>query len=206
MSVKVAHLGLAIEAPFVTPLAANYRPESWPPPQDFPIVIDAHGNIVSRYGDPNWKFWPWAKKPLRISFGDGPQRPGSSTNTPVNADLLRQVVAWWLYGPQAVRDPATLRSRFPSMRALFALCSRAGIAASDLQRFPQVADGLPSVLPPSHAAQALRLLHILYEQREQLGFTLLDREGLSRLEAALPDHETRQTEPPRFSRRPLGLS
>jgi integrase len=52
----------------------------------------------------------------------------------------------------------------------------------------------------SQANLGLRLLHTLYEQRDQLGFVLLDREGLSRLEAALPSHEKRQTPyiPPRI--------
>jgi hypothetical protein len=46
----------------------------------------------------------------------------------------------------------------------------------------------------------LTLLHALYEQREHIGFILLDREALTRLEAALPNHEKRQTAyvPPRI--------
>jgi hypothetical protein len=43
-------------------------------------------------------------------------------------------------------------------------------------------------------------LHALYEQRSQLGFVLFDHAGLTRLEAALPSHEKRQTAyiPPRI--------
>jgi hypothetical protein len=200
VSVHVAHLGLGIDSRLVTPTASNYRPPSWPPPKNFPIVIDAHGSVVSRYGDSKWRLWPWARKPLTLAFGDGPQRAGTSRNTPVNADLLRQVSAWWLYGPQPVREPETLKSRFSIIRALFVLCSREKIAASDLMRFPKVADKLPMAIRASGAGDGLTLLHALFEQRDQLGFVLLDREGLSRLEAALPDYEKRQTPyiPPRI--------
>jgi hypothetical protein len=46
------------------------------------------------------------------------------------------------------------------------------------------------------------LLHIIYEQRDDIGFALLDRERLGRLEAALPAHDARQTPyiPPRIWR------
>ncbi|VTR53310.1 Uncharacterised protein [Serratia fonticola] len=39
----------------------------------------------------------------------------------------------------------------------------------------------------------MALLHELYERRDALGFTLLDRAGLARLAAAIPDHQKRQT-------------
>lgn len=199
MSINAA-LRLDIDSPLIRTDAENFTPPSWPPPREFPVVIDRDGNVVSRYGDSSWHLWPWAKKPISLSFGDGPQRAGSGSISPPNADLLRQVAAWWLYGPQAVRTAGALRSRFVPFRALFVLCSQEGVLASDLARFPAVADRLPKTIPASQAEGALQLLHRLYEQRDQLGFTLLDRAGLSRFEAALPEHETRQTPymPPRI--------
>lgn len=200
MPVNVAHLGLAIESPIVLQTARNYRPPTWPPQSDFPIVFDADGKVISRYGDSEWDFSLWAGTPLVLSFGDRPLRKNSPRITSANADLLRQITAWWLYGPNAVQNAQTLITKFYSVRALFILCSNEGIIASKLMRFPAVADKLPNVLAPSMANYALTLLHTLYEQREQLRFTLLDREGLTRLEAALPEHETRQTPyiPPRI--------
>lgn len=200
MSVNLAHLGLVIDSSLVTLTAQNFRPQTWPPHHDFPIVIDAEGNVVSRYGDPVWDISLWAKKPVVLNFGDGALIKNSPRISPANADLLRQITAWWLYGPQAVQSPLTLKNKFNTLRALFVLCSKEKITASELMRFPVVADKLPKALIPSVADSALVLLHTLYEQREQLGFTLLDREGLSRLDAALPEHETRQTPyiPPRI--------
>lgn len=200
MLVSVAHFGLAIDAAQVTPAAENYRPKTWPPQRDFPIVIDAEGKIVSRYGDSIWNLSLWAKRPLTLNFGDGPQIKGQASITPANADLLRQITAWWLYGQRAVQNALTLKTRFCSVRALFTLCSTEGITASELIRFPAIADKLSNVIAPSVADNTLTLLHALYEQREQLGFTLLDRVSLSRLEAAIPEHEARQTPyiPPRI--------
>jgi hypothetical protein len=59
---------------------------------------------------------------------------------------------------------------------------------------------LPRRLTPSSAGKALALLHGIHELRDKLGFTILDREGLRRLEAALPEYESRQTPyiPPRI--------
>jgi hypothetical protein len=200
MSVNVEHLGLGIDSPVVTPAAANFRPPTWPPPPDFPVVLDAQSNVVSRYSDPQWDMSLWAGLPLTLNFGDGPQIKGRPSISPANANLLRQIAAWWLYGPKALRRPQTLINYFTLMRAPFILCTNAGITASNLTRFPAVADQLPNVLSPSGAETTLALLHAIYEERDQLGFTLLDRAGLARLEAALPTHEARQTPyiPPRI--------
>lgn len=200
MTLNLAHLGLAIDSPVVRLDAKNFRLPAWPPPPDFPIVIDAEGNVVSRYSESIWDLRPWAKKPVILNFGDGPPMKRSPSITRANADLLRRVVTWWLYGPTPVRNPLTLRQRFYQIRSLFSLCSSQGIVASDLNRFPAVADEFPRGIPSSSGEVILSLLHVLYEQREQLGFTLLDTEGLTRLEAALPDHVVRQTPyiPPRI--------
>lgn len=200
VKVNVAHLALGIASPLVTPLAPNYRPPSWPPPSDFPVVIDEYGTIISRYGDYKWLLWPWAKKTLTLNFGDGPVDKRSRTLSPINADLFRQIAAWWLFGPRPVRSAATLHDRLCQLFPLFALCSEAGISVTSLSRHPAVAEKLPAILPPSSAKGTFFLLHSLFEQREMLGFTLLDHNGLRRLEANLPGHEKHQTPyiPPRI--------
>ncbi|MCY1345242.1 hypothetical protein D9M68_343950 [compost metagenome] len=200
MKVALPEFSLNIDSPLVTRSASNFQPPTWPPPQDFPVTIDKHGTVISRYGDAKWNLAPWAKKSVALNFGDGPQRVGFSSITPANADLLRRIAGWWLWGPRAVKNPITLLNQFNLLRPLFILCSNAGISASALERFPAVADKLPEVLLPSSTEAALALLHSLFEQRDRLGFTLLDLEGLRRLEAALPKAESRQTPyiPPRI--------
>ncbi|MEG0058348.1 MAG: hypothetical protein RR736_05590 [Pseudomonas sp.] len=200
MSLKIALKGLGIDSPTVLPTSENYRLPSWPPPDDFPVVIDSAGRIVSRYGDTVWDLTPWAKQALRLNFGDNPIRKDDPIATPENAGIARQIAAWWLWGPHAVRSAGSLKARFVCLFPLFALCSKEGISASELWKFPRVADQLAQAFSPSNAVEALTHLHALFEQREQLGFVILDREGLRRLEASIPDHQVKQTPyiPPRI--------
>lgn len=200
MTTNFAYLGLAIESPVVTPDSINFRPKTWPPADDFPIVIDAEGQVISRYSDQLWNLNPWVRRARILNFGDGPPAPRTPCITPENASLLRQVTAWWLYGPAAVRNAITLSHRFYLIRSLFVHCSNYGISGSDLYRYPAIVDEFISKIQPSGGSLMLSLLHALYEQRQQLGFTLLEKEGLTRLEAALPDHDKRQTAyvPPRI--------
>lgn len=200
MNADLATQGLGIDSPLVVPTSNNYRLPTWPPPCDFPIVLDTNGKVVSVYADPTWNLTPWAKQSLRINFGDSPQRRDDPATTPINAELARQIAAWWLWGPHAVRSAASLKGRFVALFPLFILCSKEGITASELWKFPRVADKLATTFSPSNAEEALTLLHALFEQRNELGFTILDREGLRRLEAAIPEHKARQTPyiPPRI--------
>lgn len=198
--IPLEELGLAINSPLVTPTSRNYRPPSWPPPRDWVVIEDAQGNPVSYWGDPIWRLYPWADKSLCLNFGDGPV-----TNTtpidPENADLLRLLVTWRLWGPQGARTISTLVNNFfTPMRAIVALCSREGILASDLMRFPAVMNKLPQVLASSSFDKVVALLHRLLDARPALGFVLLDQHGLKRLAAARPEHKTEQTAyiPPRI--------
>ena len=200
MTINLAHMGLAINSPLIKSTEVNFRPPSWPPPSDWPVVIDATGEVVSRWGEPEWRLDLWAGKRMTLNFGDGYVNRITDPISSANANLLRQVAGWWLWGPSGVQSAATLKFRFNILRGLFVQCSRKSIVASDLMRFPKVADTLPQVFSPSGANVALMLLHRLYDQREYLGFTLLDRDGLARLVAAQPEHSNRQTAyiPPRI--------
>lgn len=193
-------LTIGIDAAVAIPNAINLRLPSWPPPRDFPVIVDANGLVVSRIGDSHWNLWPWSKSSLSISFGDGRKRKGAAPISSANADIYRMVATWWLYGPRAVREATTLKSRCNLLHPIFVLCTREGIVASDLASHPNVVDAIGGLIQPSRWGEALQLLHVLYEQRDQLGFTLLDRESLRRMEAASPDHQTRQTSymPPRI--------
>lgn len=195
-------MGLSIDSVLAVPDAPNYRPPCWPPNDDWPVVIDANRNVVSRWSDPIWRLDPWAGVPLTLNFGDGPITKIAAPIDSNNANLLRVIIGWWLYGPNGARGYRTIKTRFDQMRRLFALCSKEGILASDLSRFPRIADQIPEVLQSSRAREFLMLLHELYERRDTLGFTILDQKSLTRLAAALPNHETRQTPfiPPRIWR------
>nr|WP_289113644.1 hypothetical protein [uncultured Halomonas sp.] len=196
----LSELGLGIDSHLAVPDAPNFRPPSWPPQRDWPVILDAAGQVVSRWGDTIWRLDPWAGKRVTLNFGDGPAKKYVASIDAANADLLRTVTGWWLYGPNGARGHRGLKTRFCQMRRLFVLCTQEGILASELSHFPRIADRLPEVLQASRSGEFLALLHELYERRDALGFTLLDRAGLARLAAAMPDHQTRQTPyiPPRI--------
>ena len=134
---NVAELpGLQIESTIVTSDAENFKPTSWPPSMDFPVITDAEGNVVSRYGDVRWDLSPWAGHTLTIHFGDGPGQ--GKRISPENASLLRQIVAWWLWGTAAMRSARSLVFRFESIKPLFVACTDNGVLASELYKFPKV--------------------------------------------------------------------
>lgn len=196
----LSELGLSIDTLLAVPDALNYRPPSWPPQRDWPVILDAAGQVVSRWGDAIWRLDPWASKRVTLNFGDGPAKKHAASIDPANADLLRIVTGWWLYGPNGARGHRSLKTRFDQMRRLFVLCTQENILASELSHFPRIVDRLPEVLQASRTSEFLALLHELYERRDALGFTLLDRVGLASLASAMPDHQKLQTPyiPPRI--------
>lgn len=199
MNVAVAELGLGLRAGWITPTSTSYRPSSWPPARDWPVSIDRDGTVLSRWGDPIWNLSPMAGTTFKLNFGDGPECQTDQLD-PENADLLRLVITWRMWGPRAVRTAGTLQAVFTRIRAVIALCSRNGILASDLMRFPKVFEQLPDVLAPSRYESTLADLQRLYDAREALGFVIVDLDGLKRVAGANPDHDTIQTPyiPPRI--------
>src|SRR5450830_791334 len=200
MKTDLSELGLAIESPLVIPSAPNYRPPCWPPTLDWPVIIVANGDVVSRWGDSTWRLYPWARKSVTLNFGDGSIKKMATPINPENANLFRIITGWRLYVHNGARGYRALKSRFDQMRRLFALCAQEGILASDLSRFPRVVDRIPKIIQSSRSWEFLALLHELYERRESLGFILLDRGKIARLTASVPEHQTRQTPyiPPRI--------
>lgn len=191
-------LGLQIDSPNVHPQAGNFRPPSWPPAPDWAPILNAEGKPMCRYSDPTWPLDVWAGKSLKLSFGDGKTR-GARIDS-ANAELLRQCTAWFMYGNRGCRTAAALLGRFQSIKPLFTVCSREGILASDLMRFDAVIDKVAAELASSTFYKTVAILHDLLDVREQLGFCLLDQNGLRRLAKLQPDHEKEQTPyiPPRI--------
>lgn len=192
MTVTDALPGLQINSPLAVPTALNFRPPTWPPPKDFPVCVDAHGSVKARYGDATWDLSPWAGTPCAVTF-EG-RTKSAKVLSPYNAALLRRIAAWWLWGPVGVQKASTLQARVKSIKPLFVACSEAGISADSLSRFPAVIAAVAEQLAPSSPEAHLALLHRLWAARNQLGFELLDEQGLAILAQHLPDgHEHVQT-------------
>jgi hypothetical protein len=178
--------------------AVQNAPSTWPPANDWPVVVDEKGSAISRWSDSIWCLDKWAGKRCVLNFGDGAQGRASPIDK-ANADLLRQVTAWWMYRGELC-SAKTILTRFSSIRPIFALCSREGILASELSRFVLVADKLPEVVMPSAGEQIVSLLHELLAHKKQLGFEILDSRGIAKFAAGLPDTQRSQTPyiPPRI--------
>ncbi len=196
---KLDQLALQIDRAEVHPQAGNFRPPSWPPPTDWAPILDANGNPACRYGDSIWPLDVWAGKPLKLNFGDGKKNRGPRVDH-ANAKLLRECVAWFMYGPQGCRTTGALKSKFTAIKHLFVVCSREGILASNLMRFESVIDQVAVTLPQSNFTKLITILHDLLDASDYLGFCLLSRHGLERLAKLQPDHNTKQTPyiPPRI--------
>ncbi len=191
-------LGLQIDSPLVHPGSPNFRPPSWPPPPDWEPILDDQGVAQCVYSDSIWPLDIWAGKPMKLNFGDGVTRADQMDKP--NADLLRRCTAWWLYGPRGCRTPGDLMGKHNIMKPIFVTCSKEGIEASDLTRFPLVIDQVARLLSPSNFDKAISYLHELLDAREELGFCILDKDGIARLASLAPGHEAKQTPyiPPRI--------
>ncbi|MBJ9716366.1 hypothetical protein [Burkholderia gladioli] len=95
---------------------------------------------------------------------------------------------------------STLKSEFTRMRAVIALCSKNGIRADRLMRFPRIVEQIPNVTTPGMSGHLLAEFHRFYDAREQIGFVILDTEWMKRLAAARIGHIAVQTPyiPPRI--------
>lgn len=189
-----------IDSPLITVNSLNYRLPSWPPPDDFPIVVGADGTVISRFKDSTWNLTPYGNQRATINFGDGVQRNNVRKLDKSNARLLRLIMAWWLYGERPIQSASTVVTTASLLRGLFLHCGQAGILVSDLSRFPKVLSSFCKQMAPSSGEHLLFILHTLFEHRDSLQFTVLDREGLRRFESQLPEYERKQTPyiPPRI--------
>ncbi len=188
---NVAELsGLQIESSINNISSENFRPSSWPPPADTPVVVDAKGDLVSRYSDIRWDLSPWAGYTLTIHFGDGPGQ--GQRISPENAKIFRQIVAWWLWGADAVRSASSLVNRFEMIKPVFVACTDKNILVSELFKFPRVIEEAASNYS-TRGNRIVSLLNSLFCAQEKLGFTILDEDGLKIFSESLPGGHYTQT-------------
>lgn len=191
-------LGLQIDSPLAHPEAQNFRPPSMPPPADWAPIIDAHGVAQCLYSDSVWPLDVWAGKPLSLNFGDGLTKGRRIDKA--NADLLRACTTWWIFGSRGCRSPHTLKGKHTNIKPIFAVCSEEGIEAGNLMRYPRVIEKVAKSLSSSNFDNAITVLHELLSARKELGFCILDKDGIRRLASLAPSHDSEQTPyiPPRI--------
>ena len=195
----IGSTGLNIASTITDETSKNYYLSSWPPKYDFPVVIDKNGKIISRYGDFKWILTPYTKTSSILNFGDGPDST-IVKNTTANADLYRQVIAWWMWGPGPSIAPSTVKTIHDRLSKLFRLCSDNKILASELYKYPQIYEQLPNTMSAGRLGKLIYQLHCIYENRTQIGFYILDRSALEVLSLHCTDYKHQQTAyiPPRI--------
>jgi len=189
---------LKIHHPSVHPDAKNYSIESWPPGPDFPIVVNSDNAVISRFGDEFWDLSIYSKRCDRVRFEGG--RRNTRFINHENANELRLLVAWWMYGPRPPQSAGTIVAFGNLMRLIFAKCTEANIVGSRLSRHPRVISDLARSCKATACEHLLLALHELHEWRDDLGMTILDKAGLRQFAAESPKRNRRQTPyiPPRI--------
>lgn len=203
MSSSVQRFAFVVSGPSVShigPGSSCYAPPSLPPPEDFPVMIDVHGNTVSRYGEPVWY------------IGGAPFNFGSDTNarirrglllTEENSELLKRCIFWLMFGDRRSITIATLAAYHTQLKAVFAFCSNCSkpIRGSELPRHFSALDvSLANSIRPSMARGLVFLLDELWQARAHLGFVLLEPAQIAQLMKLIPEHNRSQTSfiPPRI--------
>lgn len=198
---------LNIKHPSISPGSPHYRIPAWPPPNDWPVVIDEDGRVVCRVGDLHWNFAAYGNRGVSstINFEKGALKRKDDDDVvveidPTNRALFQRVMCWYLWGHRHRLHPHSLAGYAARIKPIFLLCAHHGVAASDLFRFPKVVDLLASSVAPSTANEVLTMLNELWTIRDVLGFMMLDRRSLAQFEAGLPSHQEQQTPyiPPRI--------
>jgi hypothetical protein len=205
MTVSVAELGFKIGDTTISSKSVSYRPPYWPPPLDWVVSADSHGNPLSRWGDDFWDFSALAGKTFKLEFAGGKHAKSEPVASKENQNQLKLLATWLIWGPRGPRTWTTLRGVFSKLRRIVALCDREGVLAGELSRFPRLINQIPSLISrQTDRATIMACLDRLLRAKEVIGFTLLDEYGLGQLardfSASPDDGETEQTAyiPPRI--------
>lgn len=173
---------------------------AFPPPDDFPMMVDQRGEATCRYGDSKWLIGGRS-----FSFGadSSDLRSGKWGMNNVNGELLKRCVVWFMYGDRRRIRVASLSAYHQLLKPIFAFCSGLArpISASDLSIYYNgLEEELAQVIRPSQAKLLMDRLYELWLARDILGFTLLEPKQISRLTQLIPVHLGRQTQfiPPRI--------
>ncbi|HFH3158851.1 TPA: hypothetical protein ACGJUB_003698 [Pseudomonas aeruginosa] len=195
----LSSLKLKIETEINTPIQSNYTPPTWPPAPDFPVVIDRNGTVISRYGDVQWDISSWSGSTRKLTF-NRTKKDGTKELSPANESLFKQTIAWWLWGPYGATKSNTIRAIFGLLKIIFKVSTENGILASELFRFPRIADMLAKQIKPSQGEQLIGKLNVMLHNSDGVGFLIADRQTLTRIASALPNHKRYQTPyiPPRI--------
>ncbi|MBZ4038080.1 hypothetical protein [Novilysobacter selenitireducens] len=161
------------------------------------MFVDEDGK-TTYWGDSRWQIGH-----VTLNFGYGPASSTSLGLTPTNGDLLKQCMAWFIWGNRRAISCNTLSAYFTQLKYIFSACSQLAvpIAAHHMGRFFNTIEAeLAAAIRPSNREGTIARLHELWQASEWLGFTLLEPPQIARLRELVPVHEGQQHHfiPPRI--------
>lgn len=206
MTMQIASLSLKSDKVWMEPSRASYRPPSWPPPRNWVVSEDRDGNVISEWGHSKWDLTPWADTSFILNFHDketsefkkdGKQSFVIDTK---NADLLRLIMTWKIWGSRQGAGVSSIRTAFILLRKVVLFCSGNGILISELNSHPNLIEQIPSLVSKTLYRTLILELHRVYEASKSIGFLIVDSERLKKLAYLTQPKNINQTPyiPPRI--------
>ena len=129
---------------------------------------------------------------MRIHFGDGSSSKKSAPIDTANANLLREAMAYRIWGPRPIQAPRGISSIFSCLKKVFVVCSEAGILARNLMRYPKVQKQFIDRISPSVFGQTITEFHRLLDARDKLTFVIAGEKMLKKMASEQPAYISSQ--------------
>ncbi len=97
MDAVIPGLGMKLIKAPISAGEVCYRPPAWPPPENWVVSEDRHGNAVSLWRDPFWDFSSWAGSNLKLDFVGGRHSRSAPRLSPANQHILRLLTTWLIW-------------------------------------------------------------------------------------------------------------
>jgi hypothetical protein len=174
------------------PDAPNFELPCFPPPSDFPVSLNAKGEIVSRFDFDVWDVTHMLGQATTFHFGEFNTYRSKAWQSPTSARCFKVIIAYLMWGDRPQVKMSTVVYAYTNLKALFKYAASAGICISDLHKRQDLIDALPNAMT-SQFRLTLFLLNELYSVRELLGFSILTPWQISSLLDVFENTESRQT-------------
>ncbi|MBL1321458.1 MAG: hypothetical protein COA63_010425 [Methylophaga sp.] len=152
---------------------ANYKPPTFPPPDDFFVSTDKDGNPLSRYTDDYWNF---------KSYGCSGFNFGRQELTLENNYRLKQLMFVHLYHmPLFPGKIISLKGGFTIFSKLCKIADYHSITIDHIYRFPRLANDIINTIKPAQHNKLIQHLNALLRAEGVLGWKIADTAFIEQL-------------------------
>jgi len=177
-------LNFMFPSELIPPEPSLYKLSTIPPPDDWVISVDEHGNDLSCYGDDYWDYSAFGYRGFNFSI---------QKLSKANLKFVKQAMLLVLYHPNLF--PGTLKScqvRFNCLTKIAKTCDYQGILMTDLPKFPRVQPLVAKSLQCSQYKEYISFLHKLRIFSDVVRFEIADKKTLALLASYQLDREVVQ--------------